>query len=53
MKKREVLGTVKFDTAHAMADRGHEWGKGRAPRVHKHKTVKREKQRLKRELREW
>jgi len=53
MKKREVLGTVEFDYSRLTADKGHEYGAGRAPRIHKQPKQKREKQRLRKELREW
>jgi len=53
-KQRKIhIGTVEFDYSRLTEGRGHEYGKGRGPRVHKHKTAKREKQRLRRELREW
>ena len=55
MAKKKVIhvGTLEFDYKRLTADQGHEYGKGRGVKVHKHKTVKREKQRLRRELREW
>lgn len=47
------LRLEKFDYRKLTAEQGHEYGKGRAPSVHKPKMAKREKQRLRRELSEW
>lgn len=51
MKKKEVLGVVEFD--YKRLAKGHEYGEGRGTRVHKQPKQKREKQRLRKELREW
>jgi cytochrome oxidase Cu insertion factor (SCO1/SenC/PrrC family) len=48
--KREVLGTISIDPRDFTKERGHEYGKGRAAAVHKHRTEKRTKQKLHKEL---
>ena len=49
--KRRILGTVRFDPEDITKSRGHDYGTGRAPKVHKHPGKRREKQRLQKELR--
>lgn len=51
--KRVTVGTVRFDPRDATRDRGHDYGKGRAGRVMRHKNVRREKDRLRREINSW
>lgn len=53
MKRREKLGVVEFDYARISENRGHDYGKGRATQKHERRAAKREKARLRRELRDW
>lgn len=52
-KTRVHLGTVKFDPRDITKERGHDYGKGRAPKVHTGKGERRSRQRLRKELREY
>jgi hypothetical protein len=53
MKNEESLGTVKFDPRNITKERGHEYGKGRPTEAHRRPSEKREKDKLRKELREW
>lgn len=50
--KKVSLGTIRFDPRDATKAQGHEYGAGRGERVLRHKNVRREKDRLRKELRE-
>lgn len=50
--KKVSLGTIRFDPRDATKAQGHEYGVGRGERVLRHKNVRREKDRLRKELRE-
>lgn len=52
-KQRMHVGTVKSNSKDITKNRGHEYGKGRATVRHDKKTKKREKQKVKKELRDF
>lgn len=51
--KKVSLGTIRFDPRDATKAQGHEYGKGRAERVLRHKSVRREKDKVRREMNSW
>ena len=51
--KKVSLGTIRFDPRDATKARGHEYGTGRGERVMRHKSVRREKDRLRKDMRDW
>ena len=51
--KKELLGTIRLDPKNLTKNQGHEYGAGRGEKVLRHKSVRREKNRLRQELREW
>lgn len=50
--KTQRLGTLKFDPRDSTKDRGHQYGAGRTTKVMRHKSNRRSKDRLRKELRE-
>lgn len=48
--KKQHLGTIKFDPRDATKGLGHEYGAGRGTQVLRHKTARRSKDRLRKEL---
>jgi len=50
-KKKIPAGKIESKPENLTKNLGHEYGKGRTTVAHKHKNVKREKQKIKNELR--
>lgn len=50
MSNKWKLGVAKFDPRDATRNRGHEYGEGRPIKVHKHKTGRRQRDKLRKEL---
>jgi hypothetical protein len=48
--KNILIGTVRSKPENITKNQGHEYGAGRGEKVMKHKNVKREKERLRREI---
>ena len=50
---RYHVGTIETKPSDHVKDRGHEYGKGRTVKVHKHKGSKRERQKLRNQLKDF
>lgn len=53
MSKKMYVGRFENKPEDYTKNQGHEYGKGRATRIHKHKNEKRGKSKLKNELRRY